>query len=51
MKMCVVPLMGFIPEIASVAMLLRNDWRPHSVIAREAVQLVAPLTVAILRIS
>ena len=40
--------MGIIPEIASVAMLLRKDQKPCSVFAREAVQIVAPLNVAIL---
>jgi len=43
----VVNLMVIIPEIASVALLLRNDRNPCSVFAREAVQLGAPLNVAI----
>ena len=38
------------PEIASVAMLLRNDWIPCSVFASEAVPHAAPLNVAILMI-
>jgi hypothetical protein len=44
----VVNLKVIIPEIASVAMLLRNDRNPCSVFAREAVQLAAPLIEAIL---
>jgi hypothetical protein len=43
----VVNLMVIIPEIASVALLLRNDRNPCSAFAREAVQLVATLKVAI----
>jgi len=43
----VVNLMVIIPEIASVALLLRNDRNPCPVFAREAVQLVATLNVAI----
>ena len=43
-----VNLAGIIPEIASVALLLRNDWKLYFVFAREGVQIVAPLNVAIL---